>query len=563
MKRIISILFTAILAIPSCTDHFEDLNSDPNNLVDVPAINLFTSVIINTCGREGTGAYYCERGWAQHWSYCCYKSDDRYLPRTFDLNVELVYSQELLDLELIIRKTRADISREKEMEKNTSLLAAAKIMRVFNFHRLTDLVGDIPYLEALQGLDDDGVTTPKYDTQESIYMDLLDELEEANELLDLSVVSNFGKGDLLFGGDPARWKKFGNSLRLRILNRCAGTPWFFAYDMVGTIPLTTTPGAAAYPGADAEIDAILDNPARYPIISGNEDNVLLVYPGDEYKQPIYQAFYSRTPFNMAETLINWLVDRNDPRIHIFACPTWDYVNGITTDAYVGEQNGSPYLSSYDPEVSAIGYRICKDESAPLYIMTHDEIEFIKAEHYLRTGSEMAAREAYEAGITASMERWGCSDGSIVFPLGFYRGEIYTYTITQHVDFASYLAEPMVNWVVAGSEGEKYQRILEQKWAASFTQGFQVWTEVRRTGFPARIFEYEYSATYFPDLGMPVRMNIMEVSQINSANLEEAKKRQNIEQTNYGLFSTDGIKSQMWWHTRKNPVPTETDPPEIW
>jgi hypothetical protein len=157
------------------------------------------------------------------------------------------------DLQLIINKTTEDIEAEMEVPKNTALKAAAKIMRVWIFSYLTDLFGDVPYSGALQGLVKDGVIPSVYDTQESIYTDFFSELDEANTLLSSGVI-NFGAGDLIFGGDPASWRKFGNSLKLRLLNRCAGTPWSFTYDMVGTQPdVPIGAGAAAFSGADAAI----------------------------------------------------------------------------------------------------------------------------------------------------------------------------------------------------------------------------------------------------------------------------------------------------------------------
>ncbi|MBE9511926.1 MAG: SusD/RagB family nutrient-binding outer membrane lipoprotein, partial [Bacteroidetes bacterium] len=170
--------------------------------------------------------------------------------------------------------------------------------------------------------------------------------------------------------------------------------------------------------------------------------------------------------------------------------------------------------------------------------------------------------AYEAGIVASMARWGCVDGGTISPsYTNWAREVFTLPDTQNIDYATYLAHLLVDWNAAANNGEKYQRILEQKWAAGFTQGWQVWHEARRTGFPARIFEYELKGTYFPDLGMPVRIRINEEEALlNAENFEKAQNRQNIEETNFGLFSTNGIKSQMWWHTRKNPIPTEIDPP---
>ena len=74
--------------------------------------------------------------------------------------------------------------------------------------------------------------------------DLLAELEEANVLL-TGTSLNFGGGDLIYGGDPIHWRKFANSLKLRILNRAAGTPWSFTYNMAGGGTVTTTAGPAA------------------------------------------------------------------------------------------------------------------------------------------------------------------------------------------------------------------------------------------------------------------------------------------------------------------------------
>ena len=396
--------FILIILMGSCTEHFEELNTDPNFPTDVPPINIFTQVIINSVTEElGNHVFPC---WSQQWCGAQLAGWDRYLiGSSYDLQSK--YATDLLDIEIIIRKTTENIKdgSVQEIRQNTGLLAAAKIMRVWIFHFLTDMFGDIPYSEALQGLHVDGIITPRYDTQQSIYMDLLQELAEANTLLDNSIIgSNFGKGDLMFGGDPAKWKKFGNSLKLRILNRCAGTPWSFTDQMVGTGEFTTNPGVASFSDADIEIGTILNDPTGYPIISGNDDNVKLTYPGLPYRQPIFDRLYVRLDHIISETMVNWLRTRNDPRLPVFAQETQDYLNGVSTDPYVGEQNGRNQQSSDFPTISLLGVRIGYDETAPLYILTYDEIEFIKAEHYMRLGDESSARVAYEAGIIASMER---------------------------------------------------------------------------------------------------------------------------------------------------------------
>jgi len=529
-----------VVCLGSCTEHFEDLNTDPNYPTDVPSINILTQVIIHSVtGELGDVVHAC---WSQQWCRVNFNLSDRYYSLSYGLQER--YTTDLLDLEIIIRKSMDMMENGSEIEirEHRFLLAAAKIMRVWIFHFLTDMFGDIPYTETLRGLDQDVIYTPKYDTQESIYMDFLNELDEANSLLNHSSFENLSslnlRGDLFFSGDPEKWKKFGNSLKLRILNRCAGTPWSFTYELVDTGNITTGPGAAAYPNADHEIASILGDPSKFPVMSSNDDNVLLTYPGPpDYKQPIFAYLDAAVWIAISETMVNWLKARDDPRLPVFAQETPDYVNGISTEPYVGEQNGRMQSSTYYPAISLLGILVGYNQNAPLYILTYDEIAFIKAEYYLRQGDETAARTAYEAGIAASMERWG-------------------------VTMDNYLNEPEVNWGSAFNDGGKYQRILEQKWAGMFGQGWQAWHEVRRTGFPARVFEYELEGTVFPDLGMPVRKSYPGSEETdNNYNLDEAKARQNIESRNFGMFSTDGIKSQMWWHTRKNPIPTEIDPPE--
>jgi hypothetical protein len=254
-------------------------------------------------------------------------------------------------------------------------------------------------------------------------------------------------------------------------------------------------------------------------------------------------------------MVDWLLARNDPRIHIYAQPT---PNSQDTPPlqYVGWQNGREVTSAPFPSISLLGTAVAYDENAPLYIITYEEVEFIKAEHYLRVGNDAAARAAYEAGIAASMERWGCEDGSTVYP-SWGKTDITTAATGQAVDYAAYLAQPSVAW--AGTNDNKFQLILEQKWASIFGQGIEAYTEVRRTGFPARVFEYELGGAYYPNLGIPIRVQYaLSEDTYNTDNVEQARVDQKIERINEGMFSTNGIESQVWWHTRKNPIPTTTD-----
>jgi hypothetical protein len=256
-------------------------------------------------------------------------------------------------------------------------------------------------------------------------------------------------------------------------------------------------------------------------------------------------------------MVDWLLARNDPRIHIYAQPT---PNSQDTPPlkYVGWQNGREVTSAPFPSVSLLGTAIAYDEVAPLYIMTYDEVELIKAEHYLRVGNDGAAKAAYEGGIAASMERWGLSDGGTVSP-SWGDGKVGITVADDEfpVDFDAYLTNPLVAWT--GTADHKFQLVCEQKWASIFGQGVEAYTEIRRTGFPARIFEYELAGTFYPGLGLPIRLQYaLSEDTYNTDNVEAARVDQKVERSNEGLFSTNGTTSQLWWHTRKNPIPTETD-----
>ena len=553
-QKLILGVFLAVGLLSSCTKDFEEMNTNPNNPADVPAINIFTNAVFNSVDRQfGGWIQHTYLGpWSQQWTKIQYIDEDRYLPRDMSGDFNGPYTNELKNLTIVIAKATES--------GDDRLLAAAKIMRAYTFMHLTDMFGDIPYSEALQGLNADGVTKPVYDNQGDVYAALLVELEEANALIADASVLSFGSGDILYGGTPALWRRFANSLKLRILNRAAGTPWSFTYDMAGTqADVTTTAGAAALATADAQIAAILSNEDDYPIFTSNAHNAALKYPGLPYRNPIYNTLYSRTDQGVSETMVDWLEARVDPRLHVYAQPTPNSVDTPPID-YNGFQNGSSGLAAPMAAISLLGTKVAYTETAPGYMLCLDEVLFIQAEHYLRVGNDVGAQAAYEAGIVASMGKWGLTDGTNVNATWFDPEDgIQTITTPYPVSYATYLAHPLVAW--GGTTAQKFQKICEQRWAAMFGQGVQAYHEIRRTGFPERIFEYELQATNYNNLGLPIRLPYANTEDTyNTDNLHAAKTAQHIEQANGGLFSTSGITSQMWWHTRKNPIPTEKDLP---
>lgn len=548
-SKIILGLFLAAGMVWSCTKNFEEINTNPNNPVDVPAIDIFTNAVQNGVSRQlGGWIQHTYLGvWCQQWCKVQYIDEDKYMPRDMSGEFQAPFTSELKNLEIVINK--ANTTGDKSLE------GAAKVMRVWAFMYLTDVWGDIPYSEALQGFDVEGTLTPKYDKQTDIYTAFLTELEEANVLLSGTTVS-FGSGDLIYGGDPVKWRKFANSLKIRILNRVAGTPWTFTYNMAGTqADVTTTPGAAALATADAQIATILGSPTQYPIFDSNDDDAFITFPGLPYRNPIFNTLYTRSDQAISETMVDWLKARVDPRLHIYGQPT---ANSVATPPlnYVGFQNGRGITAANFPSISVLGTKIAFDENAPIYVLTFDEVMFNIAEYQMRKANDGAAKTAYEAGIAASMARWGLADGSTVYPT-YGKATITTAPTGFPVSYATYLAHPLVAW--GGTDAQKFQKICEQRWAAIYGEGVQAYSEIRRTGFPERIFEYELEGSFYPNLGLPIRLQYaLSEDTYNTSNVAQSRVDQKIESINEGMFSTNGIESQLWWNTRKNPVPTETD-----
>jgi len=383
-----------------------------------------------------------------------------------------------------------------ETTDDDGIHAAAMIISAWSWSQTTDCFGDIPYSEAIGGFDADGILTPKYDTQESIYKDLIDNvLAEANNIL-TGLSLSFGGGDVIYDGDPVKWRKFGNSLRMRLLNRASD----------------------AWADADGKIATMIGDPGTWPVMTSNDDNCQLFYPGVlPYRNPIYNTLYTRTDQATAQTSVNFMKDRDDPRLPVFAQPR------ASDGEYKGHQNGS----ADDPGVnnrSLLGIKIGYTPDAPIRVMQYAEVEFYMAEHFARVGGD--AKSHYEAGIKASFDYW-------------------------EVDAGGYLAHPMV----AFSADKAIQLISEQRWIAIFGQGVEAYALIRKNHYPSRIFEFELEATEYPGLGLPIRLPYSDAEQsANGLSLNEAKERQGVENVNLGMFGT-----RVWWDVFPNPIPTEKDP----
>jgi hypothetical protein len=472
-KYKVCLAFLLALTFSACDRGFEELNVDPVNPTDVPAETILTSatesVITRLLGASLNLTY--ADTWAQQIAKIQYIDEDRYAfrPDAIDAHWESLYSGPLYDFKVIIDK--ANDSNSPNME------AIGRIMKAYTFHNITDLWGDVPYFEALQGAE--GSFRPKYDAQKDIYMDLLSELKKANDLINEDA-DEVGRGDIMYNGDVMKWKKFANSLRLRLLMR-----------MSKVEPAT----------AQAGIEEIFTDPAKYPVFTSNSDDAELNYlTSRPYRNPIFENGVTRDDHGVSKTLVDLLKSKDDPRLTIYAEPNKD-----------GEYRGQPNGAISQPniaDISRIGKKFRNEPTSPLYVLTYAEVLFIKAEAAQNGWSVgVDAKTAYESAIKASFEKHGA-------------------------DIGNYLLHPEVSYDLAS---DKYKVIGEQKWLALFMQGVEAFSEYRRTGYPNTIVEPEGSA--FPGRGIPLRFPYAAIeASYNPENFNAA--RQGIVDFLYG--------KNVWW-----------------
>lgn len=308
--------------------------------------------------------------------------------------------------------------------------AIARIWRAYMFQYMTDMWGDIPYSEAFESV------SPKYDTQESIYRDLISQLQTSVQTLKDNRDSGYpslGSADVFFNGDIDKWIKFGNSMLIRLAMQCSNV----ASDDI-TIPvLNSLP---------------LDDATQY--MSSNDDNVKLIPdpsgPTYHVKNPL-QYVASWDEIRISENLYNRLNKNDDPRMEIYMAPN-------EAGEYVGLPSGQPiedlnayYESRYKPDYCDFGDWFIRDET-PFMVLSASEISFLLAEAayrgYISTGS---AEEYWRKGITLSMQMYDIQQNEID-------------------DFLSR---------VKFNEDNLY----EQFWLALFPDGPKAWDLVRRTGHP--------------------------------------------------------------------------------
>jgi len=358
---------------------------------------------------------------------------------------------------------------DDESGEAKAIKGMAKVMRSYQFLKLTDAFGDIPYSQAANPTE---FPSPAYESQKDVYTGILTELKEAITLLESGKTpSGYDKADMFYQGDVTNWIKFANSLRLRMAMRASNK----------------------LENANELIAEILQK----PLIEDNSENGYIEAIGNS-SDPLDHGYFgffgpypNNGPMSGTETMINMLKGES-----LEAANVSETVNGETnpflgisdprlfdmfepTDG--GEYIGRPVRKRYEDDASLVKTKLtCKLASAGstevignvsmlgkkvwdikygYYILTYSEVCFLRAEAALRSMGGSDAEKWYREGITASMEQWGVSGA----------------------DITAYFAQP--NTTLAANPADDLEQVYTQRWIASLTVPFQAWSIMRRTGYP--------------------------------------------------------------------------------
>jgi hypothetical protein len=543
------ILILAVVVFSACEEHLTELNINPNG-VDPATVNpnlLVPTVIVATAHPylernyngdfAGVMQYVQKSGWGSELN-------------KFDWNQERDWSNWYSNL----RNARHLYERAEE-EGMEFQMGIATVIRAFNFGYIADTWGDAPYSAALNapaGEQED--LFPVFDSQESIYKGIIEELKTANTLLSKSAGEYEGispDADVIYGGSPAHWRKMANSLMLRyymrlsaklpdyakagieeIISNASTYPIFTSIDddatmdFVGSSSGDSWPAAVAFDASESNFDRIqlcagfrdvlVDlndprigvwfNPVVIPIKVSDQYGEDEIVDGVRYLHPDFMAANNMVVYNK-ET---WVADVEAGKQLI---DTMEYaglpIASTTGDGSSWNLNPQPIQGGPNVHNSALAgmYKEASGDMLKARLISYAEVCFILAEAAQKGWSVGAQQEWYEKGIEASFDTWGVDS-----------------------DFSAYMAE----------EGVAYdgslEQIMEQKWIANWTVAHESWCDWRRTGYP----ELTIGPRGLRD-AMPLRFEYGSAEKArNAANYQNAI--QNLEET--GFTAVDG-KDSSW------------------
>lgn len=509
-----------LLVINSCTKNFEAYNKDSNGITDADLQADFNNIGGFFPGIENAFVNYDYTS-MQIGEYLTGGAFGGYFmfvnPNNNYTNYNLIagwssyglfgvgYNAVMAQIGEIQRRGAAVSARE--------FWAVALILKVASMQKVTDIYGPVPYSHYGKG-----GTTVAYDSQEAIYNRFFSELDTAVNSLKAYIASfpgatPFQRFDNIYNGDYTKWLKFANSIRLRL-----------AMQIVKADPVT----------AQFQAEKAVD-PANGGVFTSNADNALTMKVS---QGSLYVVAHVWGGIRVNAAIISYMNGYNDPRISQYFEPST-----VAPGEYVGIRIGTnnlpkPVSATYS-NVSLTNF----GQSSPTMWAGVAEVNFLRAEGALR-GWNMGgtAEEFYNAGIQASFTQWGAGDASIYINDLTSKPGDYVDPLNSGNNIAA-LSDINIKWDDAVTNEQKLERIITQKWIATFPDGTLAWSTFRRTGYPK----------LFPVVVNNSNGTISTEIQIRRMRYPDSEYALNADEVSKGvtlLGGPDNGGTRLWWDVDK-------------
>ena len=519
MKKIKYILIVALLFSAACTDGFEDLNQNPNQITDeslkqdfqivgskyAPMFqNLFGNQVDHNLSNES---------WAQHLA-----QPTVFLGNVNNTTYDITWNGYWNRVYNNIMSPSGLVMLLAEEAELPLFVEWAKLIRILGISRLTAYHGPVIFTEF-------GGSEAGYDSEPVLYNAFFTQLDEIQAVFSANVdAKDLEQFDESFGGDIPSWIRLINSMRLRLAMRIS----------------KVDPALAKTQGEKA-----LNDPGG--LITSNDQNFNVFLYGSVYHPVTISFGWADT--RMSATMESVLVGYKDPRIAKFFDPVAD--ESLVPDhpeyPYKGIRNGA----SLD----------AKDDHTPYSTISSDfksvterrfigaaEVEFIKAEAVLRGWTSAAlgtAQEHYEAGVNASFAEWGAGgaatylDNDTDLPID-YDDIVYT---GDRNDFVNRMTVT-VKWDDTDTNEEKLDKIITQKWIAARTNSMEAWVDHRRTGYPKLPYLFENNSS--SEDGVIAADDFLK--RVIYTNGQRANNAASVAEAVGFLGGPDEIGTRLWWDT---------------
>ncbi|MDR0508165.1 MAG: SusD/RagB family nutrient-binding outer membrane lipoprotein [Dysgonamonadaceae bacterium] len=516
-----------LLAV-SCVD-FDKLNENPTQSPNMdPNLQIPTIELLQSNQTDNWHRFLIYPGgfmnqWTQDWATIEYGGKGQKSDAYFSLYWDMYYSG-IGGTPGIIKEVVDLTERTRDIPEYTNIHAMARILKVENFLRLTDIYGDIPYFDAAKAYYS-GIFRPKYDTQEMIFDDFFKELKEAAA----SLSANYPKAtaDLYYSGDVDLWRKFANSLRLRIAMRL----------------IKVDPARAKVEVQSAVNDGVFTSNSDICYLKHENVKESVGASAGNGLANILLKDKSST-FRLTRELIGTMEDLGDPRLLYYGSSYLE--DNVRTEitpqlyAYYGtykELVNPAQIFNYDMVTGAKSAitinvngvetevpwllqlmqpsKVITNYGSPYIHLSYAEVEFLQAEAVVKGFIAGNAQDHFKKGMEAAVNQWSLFDVKVPADAA-----------------ANYSAKNPLQ------SGKELEQIGTQLWILNVLDPVETWSNWRRMEQPNIQFYNNYPTVNQSNGKTPRRIPYPVSEQKN--NYDEWKTAVD------RLGGTDDWLSRMWW-----------------